>query len=123
MEYWLTQLTDIGMYMNYIGNAFSLGMLDSLSNGDVNIRCHLLSDAEACEWVNSNSPTSCVGHADTAALFSNLLGSTIMMNRISTSLVVGDCLLVGQYNGPRLPEGAVSLPEGARIRWILAQVI
>lgn len=109
--------------MNYLGNAFSLGMLDSLSDGDVNIHCHMLTDTEACRWVRENNPVSCVGHLDTANLFSHLLGTEVLMNRISTSLVVGDSLLVGQYNGPRLPEGAVSLPEGARIRWILARVV
>jgi hypothetical protein len=109
--------------MNYIGNAFSLGMLDCLSDSDVNIHCHLLNDDQACEWVRENNPVSCVGHLDTANLFTNLLGREVVMNRISTSLVVGDTLLVGQYNGPRLPEGAVSLPEGARIRWILARVV
>ena len=108
--------------MNYIGNAFSLGMLDGLADSDVNIHCHMLSVEEACDWVRENNPVSCVGHLDTANLFSNLLGREVVMNRVSTSLAVGDTLLVGQYNGPRLPEGANTLPEGARIRWILARV-
>jgi len=68
------------------------------------------------EWV------SCVGHADTALLFSNLLNTEVQMNRCSTSLQFGDVILVGQYNGPRLPEGATSLPEGAKIRWMMIEV-
>lgn len=103
--------------MNYIGNAFSLGMLDCLSDADVNIHCHMLSLEEACEWVRENNPVSCVGHLDTANLFTNLLGREVVMNRVSTSLAVGDTLLVGQP----LP-WSWSLPEGDRIRWILARV-
>jgi hypothetical protein len=60
---------------------------------------------------------SCVGHADTAALFSRILGREIPMNRTSIKLVKGTILLVGQYIGPRLPEGAATLPEGAVIEW------
>ena len=101
----------------YIGNAFSLGMLDQFDRAVLNVESFSL--ARASEWVRDERPTSCVGHADTAALFTTLLGTTITMNRCSTNLVPGDRILVGQYNGPRLPEGATALPEGARIRWML----
>lgn len=30
--------------------------------------------------------------------------------------------IVGQYDGPRLPEGAIALPEGASIRWVFVYV-
>jgi hypothetical protein len=65
---------------------------------------------------------SVVGHEDTAGLFSELLGRFVAFNRASTSLAVGDELFVGQYNGPRLPEGATSLPPGATIRWFHVSV-
>ncbi len=107
---------------NYIGNAFSLGMLDCLADGRVNVECEQVSLDEARAFVAAHDPASCVGHEDTARLFSALLGVAVPMNRVSTSLVPGDVLLAGQYNGPRLPEGATSLPEGARIRWIVARV-
>ena len=106
-----------------IGNAFSMGMLDCFSQGEVSVKCRLLSDEEARAWVSENTPASCVGHADTAALFTNLLGQQVACARVSASLAQGDQLLVGQLTGPRLPEGAVSLPEGARIRWILTEVV
>jgi hypothetical protein len=38
------------------------------------------------------------------------------------SLVPGDRVLVGQYSGTRLPEGATTLPEGATIRWLVVSV-
>jgi hypothetical protein len=30
---------------------------------------------------------------------------------------IGEGVLVAQYRGPRLPEGATELPEGATIEW------
>jgi hypothetical protein len=66
--------------------------------------------------------TSCVGHADTAVLLTALLGHEVVMARNSTSLRSGDVLIVGQYNGPRLPEGAKSLPEGAKIRFFRVEI-
>jgi hypothetical protein len=60
---------------------------------------------------------SAVGHADTAFLFANELGLPILPNRVSVKLKAGECALIGQYIGSRLPEGCTSLPEGARIEW------
>ena len=60
---------------------------------------------------------SAVGHADTAALFSTILGRDIPANRASVKLDDETILLVGQYTGPRLPEGTTELPAGATIVW------
>jgi hypothetical protein len=62
---------------------------------------------------------SAVGHADTAAVFSSILDRAIEPNRISVKLTRDDMAIVGQYVGPRLPEGATTLPEGAAIEWWL----
>ena len=109
--------------MKYLGNALSLGMLDELEHlPAVTLTVAALDNAAAAKWTAENEWESCVGHADTARLLSSLLAQDVQMRRVSTSLVVGDELLVAQYNGPRLPEGATSLPEGARIRWMLVRV-
>jgi hypothetical protein len=60
---------------------------------------------------------SVIGHADTAAVISAVLGRDLQADRRSISLGMDDLLLVGQYIGPRLPEGATALPEGARLEW------
>lgn len=65
---------------------------------------------------------SAVGHPDTATLFSGILGTTVAMNRTTVKLQGQDELLLGQYNGPRLPEGATELPAGARIDWFIIQL-
>src|SRR5690554_4853249 len=91
----------------YLSNAFSLQMqgkffaeTSPISIGDV-----------------PKDVISIVGHADVAAVMSTLLDTDIPVNRVSVSLQPGDVLFVGQYCGPRLPEGATKLPEGAKISW------
>jgi hypothetical protein len=65
---------------------------------------------------------SAVGHADTANIFTKELGMPVPMVRKTVSLPIGSFAIVGQYSGPRLPEGATSLPEGATIRWLQVTV-
>ena len=65
---------------------------------------------------------SAVGHADTAAVFGAALGVPVACRRISVTLRAGERAILGQYNGPRLPEGATALPDGASIRWLLVEV-
>ena len=100
----------------YLLNAFSLNML--VGNADVVVR-------EISQAVAASLAADCVsavGHADTAAVFSAVLGVTVPCNRATVALKEGDVALVGQYSGPRLPEGATSLPEGAAIKWLVVAV-
>ena len=60
---------------------------------------------------------SAVGHPDTAAVISDLLGKEVPANRISISLEKGDVLYVAQLLGGRLPEGCKSLPEGFQMKF------
>lgn len=100
----------------FLLNAFSLNML--VGNADIVVR-------EISQAVAAGLAADCVsavGHADTAAVFSSVLGVEIPCNRATVVLKDGDLALVGQYSGPRLPEGAVSLPEGATIKWLVVAV-
>ena len=100
----------------FLLNAFSLNMI--VGNADIVVReitrAVAASLADAC--------VSAVGHADTAAVFSSVLGVEIPCNRATVALKEGDVALVGQYSGPRLPEGATTLPEGATIKWLVVAV-
>jgi len=60
---------------------------------------------------------SAVGHADTAGVFSTVLGLPVECNRCNVVLNPDEFAIIGQYIGPRLPEGATTLPEGATIKW------
>ena len=102
------------MAQYYISNAFSLNMLVE----NCQVRVISITREQAKKFMHKRAPTSVVGHADTAAIMSAELGTTVPKNRATLALNFGDELLVGQYSGPRLPEGATALPEGAAIRWI-----
>lgn len=101
-----------------VANAFSLNMLDAKEAG-LRFVPLTLEQAQA-EWPGCNV-ISVVGHADTARVFSVLLGTEIEYNRCTYKRREDDILLVGQYSGPRLPEGATELPEGAAVQWWLVE--
>jgi hypothetical protein len=61
---------------------------------------------------------SAIGHADTARLVGQQLGVALPADRRSVVLG-GEPVLIAQYIGPRLPEGATALPEGARIEYFM----
>ncbi len=103
--------------MKYLGNAFSLNMLVSLP-ASVQVR-EVSPETAAIRVLDS---VSVVGHADTAAVFASVLGCAVPTNRVTVVLHPGDELLVGQYRGPRLEEGATTLPPGATIQWLLVTV-
>lgn len=100
----------------FLLNAFSLNMLTG--NADIHVREVSLDTARNLARV----ATSAVGHADTAAVFADVLGVPVPCNRVSVTLGEGDVALVGQYSGPRLPEGCSTLPEGAAIKWVVVGV-
>ena len=104
-----------GLKAFVITNAFSINMLSM----DSDLKFSRLKETEA-RWIAENfQHSSAVGHADTAAVLGAALGTEVPMNRTTLQMERGVGLLVGQYKGPRLPEGATALPEGASIEWWL----
>ena len=101
--------------MIHLLNAFSLGMLDGQS---AFLRFSPVPITSVRAQVAREGVQSHIGHADTAALLSALLDADIPMIRDGFSFVTlpaDDAVIVAQYNGTRLQEGATSLPDGARI--------
>jgi hypothetical protein len=98
-------------------NAFSLNMVPEKCD----VRIRRISTEKAVEQLKAGWE-SAVGHANTAAVFASVLGIEVPMNRKTVAVEPGDRMIVGQYVGPRLPEGATELPEGAEIRWALVTV-
>ena len=104
-----------------IANAFSLNMLNPGSQAGNQPRIPrpcpdpkgLIAEANFLGY----EIRSVVGHADTANVLGTILGREVAMNRETVILQPHQTLLVGQYSGPRLPEGATELPEGATITW------
>lgn len=102
----------------FLLNAFSANMLAEFP---VSVSFAELSP-EAATSLLVNEMWSCVGHADTAAVFSSVLGIPVTVNRETLTLKPGNSAVLGQYSGPRMPEGTTTLPEGATIRWLLVRV-
>ncbi len=101
----------------WLGNAFSLSMLPPVG---ASLACTPLTLAEA--QLLSRGAESAVGHADTAELYAHLLERPVAVQRLTLRLAAGDVMVVGQYSGARLPEGARVLPEGAELRWWRVEV-
>ena len=91
------------MKKKYLVNAFSIQMLQK--GGLVRF------DEIAPEDIPANV-ISAVGHADTAAVLSNMLGFPVPVNRAFVTLDEETEIYVAQLVGGRLPEGATTLPEG-----------
>jgi len=102
--------------MLFVANAFSFNMFENvpevLVQKELNVQ-------EASDLLRNEAFESVVGHADTAVILTNMLKTEIRFNRVSNNFSYEDRILVAQYTGPRLPEGAVSLPEGSKIKFIL----
>lgn len=103
-------------------NAFSLNMLDLSLVSKIEIKP--LTAFEVSAYLAENKFESVVGHADTAAVFADVLGISVPTNRVTVSLDDrSTVLIVGQYKGPRLAEGTVHLPEGATIEWVKVNLV
>lgn len=94
----------------YLGNAFSLQMLDVFP---ASFRVTECSQSEALAPGNK----SVVGHQDTA----RVLG--VNFNRVSVRLKKGDILYIAQLVGGRLPEGCTTLPEGFEFKFLKVTIV
>ena len=99
-----------------ISNAFSLNMLMSMTS---TIQTEELTIPQTVEALG-NGFESAMGHS--TELVSSILGMDIPQNRTSNKIDNGESVIVAQYVGPRLPEGAVELPEGASLKFIKVTV-
>lgn len=103
-----------------ITNAFSLNMLGGAQHAKVEIT--QVSSQYAAEMLRADGVESAIGHADTASVVSGHLGLEVPAVRGTITLPAGSTVIVAQYTGPRLPEGATVLPEGASILYYLVEV-
>lgn len=96
----------------FVGNAFSLQMLDCSVQHQVTVTPVTIEEVSSTDFV------SVVGHQDTAAVCSSILGKEVAFNRTSLRLMPGDVLYVAQVVGGRLPEGVTELPDGFQLTWL-----
>jgi hypothetical protein len=100
--------------MIYIANAFSLQMAFGFNFVVESIE---LSSLGARVRLKGNEFTSAIGHEDTARVVSQQLGMEIPAKRTNIKLSQNDTLVVAQFIGERLPEGATTLPEGIKLQF------
>lgn len=98
----------------YLVNAFSIQMLQK--GGLVRF------DEIAPEDIPADV-VSAVGHADTAAVLTNMLGFPVPMNRAFVTLEPDTEIYVAQLVGGRLPEGSTTLPEGFSFKFYKVTVV
>lgn len=96
--------------MKYLGNAFSIQMLNVTDTLQVSVTKIQPEEVPA-------EAMSVIGHMDTANVVSTILGRPVEMNRKSVKLSSGDELYVAQLVGGRLPEGATTIPEGMKMEF------
>lgn len=109
---------------NYIiANAFSVNMMDPG-------RFHLvefipITKEKFIEIVKERDWESSIGHQSMADLLSEMTGEVIPMNRKNDKInsSADGTIVLAQYTGPRLQEGATELPEGAQIEFYLVHVM
>lgn len=100
------------MFFSYITNAFSLNMIENRLISRVRFREFDIDQQEMTAY------KSVVGHADIASIMSKQLGVEVPFNRQTLKIDDGNVnVLIGQYKGPRLEEGATQLPEGSVIEY------
>lgn len=98
----------------FLSNAFSIQMLASFP-----------ADVSISEVAATDIPmyvVSCIGHADTANVLTDMLGFDVPCNRQNVTVDADTDLYVAQVVGGRLPEGAITLPEGYAIKFFKVNV-
>jgi len=106
--------------MTILGNALSINMLPIGFKGLLRIEEVSLEEAKAL--LQEEGFMSAVGHESTARLLTSLLGLDVPFSRTNVTLEKGVRLIVSQYRGPRLEEGATELPPGASITFYLVEI-
>ena len=92
----------------FLTNAFSIQMIE---NGGLVLFKEITPEEVPDDVI------SAVGHADTAAVLTNMLGFPVETNRTFVTLDEETEIYVAQLVGGRLPEGATTLPEGFSFRF------
>jgi len=104
-------------------NAFSINMLPEVEERIIKFLPLTAEQAAALvrEAVDFNDLLGAIGHQDTAVIVNGLLGIEIAHSRATVKFSPHDTLVVAQYSGPRLPEAATTLPDGAVMNFWLVE--
>jgi len=111
--------------MLYLGNAFSLNMLD-LNKDQAIIKIKKISNEEA-KKILENGFLSVIGHKELANIISKLLDIEIPTNRATIRLTSKEKMIVCQVIGERPPEGKIltedELMNNYKIVFFLVEIL
>jgi len=102
-----------------ITDNFSFAMLPNRKKGVHEIWVTHLDEEDVVYHLGRNFK-SAVSNTGMARLFSTILGMDIPVQQKPLKFV--EPLIVGQYIGPQLPEGATKLPPRATLDWFFVEV-
>jgi hypothetical protein len=104
-------------------NAFSLNMIEVTESETLSVKIIKISLDQA-KKICINVDTNAIGHSDTDRLVRGQLNNDLIPSgeRLTVQMDSTTVLLVAQYKGPRLPEGATELPEGSRIDYLVVSL-
>lgn len=117
------------MQRTKILNGISLNMLAQCAKGFVvtdritTIESDAGYNASGLDLVHWSLADSYIGHADLCHVIKERHGVSIPCNRATASLTQGEKVVVVQYKGPRLPEGATRLPDGSALEFLLCEIL
>jgi ActR/RegA family two-component response regulator len=104
----------------YLANALSISMFEEGARLDIALEP--VHAADIADLLALRGFTSVVGHADTADVLSEILGTKVAHARVDLRLETGDVLYVAQLRNGRLAEGAKTLPPGARFSFCRVRI-
>lgn len=100
-------------------NAFSLQMLDLDYASKISVKP--MSQTETTVRLEKGFE-SAIGHESTADVLSHKLKLEVKTNRANIKLDGDTELIVAQFVGGRLPEGATTLPDNMQIKFVLVRL-
>ena len=108
----------------HLTNSFSINMINPGILGEKLYISIVMVETQTAKWFAAQTwCRSVVGHEDTARAASLQLEVPVAFNRETIRMNKNESVLVCQYHGPRLEEGATSLPEGASLGYYLVKLL
>ena len=104
--------------------SFNLNMIENLENvKTVKTISSIIEEETFKNLLEKENPENYIGHADLVNVLNSSLGVNLKAER-KTLKVKGneERIIIVQYIGERLPEGATKLPEKAKIKFVFEEV-
>jgi len=114
------------MKKTYLTNAFSFNMVDQIGTVEFDMLVDVVTSSAMREHVEDSvkEGSLCISMSNQATcdLLNAIIGGSIAPEKGNVDAKIGDTVLIMQYNGPRLYNGAKNIPEGGKVRFYKVQI-